>query len=129
MRNLGRNWRRTQRVIPLPERPVAVVVESPAGLGVASVGDISEGGMELVLAEPCEPGLLGQVLRLRLTLADHGEFAVAGQVRHLDGERLGVAFQGMAEPYREALRAYVEQAAASLWQRLRRMIAGPRAGI
>lgn len=121
MTGMRDGWRQFRRVIPPSDAPVRVDVESLPGV-VLEARDISEGGMELWLAEP-EKVELDQVLALILSLPSERPVRATARVRHMDPERIGVVFTELSPGGREAIRRYILRLASQggWWRRLRRL--------
>lgn len=118
---LRTEWRRFRRVIPESSGSVTVSVETPAGVGKATVRDLSEGGLELQTA--ADPAWLDRPMRLHLALPGGIELALRGRVRHVDSDRVGVVFEDIGSSEREHIRAYItDRASQTWWRRLRRLL-------
>lgn len=113
--------RQFRRVIPPLDAPVRVEAVGKPELALET-GDISEGGMELLLPEP-PPVRVGDELSLVLKLPGEPALRVTAEVRHMDRMRVGVAFVDLPGSGREAIRRYVARVThgSSWWQRLREL--------
>ncbi|RFA34898.1 hypothetical protein CAL65_14495 [Alkalilimnicola ehrlichii] len=104
------SWRKYPRVIPEKDRPVVAEVDDAITPAVVDVRDISEGGIDLELAEDMPEQCIDQELPLSVSLPApiNKTIRARGRVRHIEGRRVGVRFAELKPTDVDSLREYVQ---------------------
>lgn len=104
------SWRKYPRVIPTQENPVTVKVLDEGVPAVTEVRDISEGGVELELAEPLAADKVDRKLTLEVSLPEpvNATLTTSGRIRHAAEQAVGLRFVELAAEDRQRLRRYVQ---------------------
>lgn len=107
---MTKHWRHYPRVLPDPARPLVLSIDPAPSFGDFEICDISEGGLELAAAGPLDGSLMAKAFALDLWLPEpvNARLRTTGTVRHIEGDRIGVAFTDLTAEQRESLQRFVE---------------------
>ena len=105
----GSERRRYVRTKPLPDFPLHAVLRVGDQASVATVADISVGGLALSSCGGLDVGSPGNRVRLQLEFATIGAHKVDAVVRHLRDSLVGLEFVEMNDKTATTVRRYVAE--------------------
>lgn len=105
----NRESRQYERITPGKAEPVIIDINGANFIDILTVGNISLGGVSVVVAHGFKGCEIAQQVRLviKLPVPVNQSFSAAGAIKHVSGDAFGVEFISMHKQAEQMLRKYI----------------------